>query len=140
MTEIRNSNSDTLSEQPPEEVRAAAHAIRPDDIRGIVRKHDVFPPHLLSLTEGGAGARVNHIVWVIRYYLAHPDSGLESFRGTRGKRKKSCKWAADETTTSFSQIQQEIATIYASYENPQQAFEEDLAEFARIFERHRSHC
>ncbi len=140
MTDSQKPQSTKMNEEPPIEVRDTAQNIRPDDVSGIVEKYDVFPPHLLSLTEGGAATRVNNLIWVIRYHLAHPDSGLEAFRSRRGKRITSCKWAAWETDTSLSQIQQEIATVYASTENPQKAFEKDLEEFVDIFEQHRSHC
>jgi hypothetical protein len=140
MTDTRKSQSTNLSEKPPAEMRATAQNTRPDDIRGIVEKNEVFPPHLLSLTEGGAATRVNHLIWVIRYHLAYPDSGLEAFRSRQGRRTKSCKWAAWETDTSLSQIQQEITTVYASTEHPQKAFENDLEAFVDIFEEYQSHC
>lgn len=125
--------------EPPKAVENAAKQIRAQDVRGLVYETDIFPPQLLSL-ENASKERHHHIIWVIRYRLAHPDRGLESFRGQEKRREVSSKWAAWETDASLSQIQQEIATVYEPDKTPQQSFCDHLEEFVTVFEQRRSIC
>lgn len=110
-------------------MKKEAVQFREEDIRCIVERTDIFPPQLLSIASNAAGKKRWHLLWVLRYRLAHPETGLKSFDSWHGKRQSSCKWAAWETDTSYSQIQQEIATVYQPDESPQDTFTEHLEEF-----------
>lgn len=133
------SNADTLAEEPPDDVADDARRLRDSDIIAIAQKADCFPRGFISLTDRPAETRTNHFLWILRYRLAYPCSGLASFRGPQGKRKQSCKWAAYETDTAYSQLQQEIDAVYGGT-NPQARFGTDLDEFADVYDRHREQC
>jgi hypothetical protein len=135
-----DSSSDDLKEEPPGSVKKEAEQFREEDIRCIVERTDIFPPQLLSIASNAAVERRRHLLWVLRYRLAHPEAGLKAFDSCRGKRQSSCKWAAWETDTSYSQILQEIATVYEPDESPKYTFTEHLEEFVDRFKKKQSYC
>ena len=126
--------------EPPEEVREEAQQIRKKGIRGIVKRTDIFPPDMLDMTHRSE-ERVNHLIWIIRYRIAHRVvGGLAGFRAEKTKRIIAYKWAARETGTHLSQIQDEVATVHATDDNPHSAFQNHLMEFVEAYEAHESMC
>lgn len=93
----------------------------------------MFPRQLLAFNTNPAPERAQHLCWVIRFWLAYPETGIQSFRGPPEQRKQVCKWAASKTDTTFEQLQTEIRTVYSGVEDPQRAFREDLEAFEDEF-------
>lgn len=124
----------------PQNIQEAFEEIREEDVQKIAIREEVFAPGLLSI-KNGAVERYNHVMCVLRYWLAHRQAtGLISFCGTRNKRIFCYEWAGGETDTVPRQIEDEIRNIYQGYNDPQEAFEGHLREFEKAFEGYEALC
>jgi hypothetical protein len=72
--------------------------------------------------------------------LAHPDSGLESFRGEKTKRLKAYHWTCSDAGISLSQVQNEVAETYTPAEDPHKKFTEDIQKFEEMFNDRLEYC
>lgn len=133
MPEPSDAKKNGLVEEPPEEVSETAAQIPEQELYDHLRHHGHFPPKFVSLKDNPAEERTHHFLWVLRYRIAYPTSGLWAMVGLQSKRKDACKWAAWETDTTYSQINKEVATVYSAAENPQKQFGEDLDSFTDSF-------
>lgn len=126
--------------EPPQHIQEAFEEIREEDVKKIAMREEIFVPSLLSV-KNGAVERYNHVMCVLRYWLAHRQAtGLTAFRGMRNKRITCYEWAGGETDTAPRQIEDEIRNIYQDYNNPHGAFERHLKEFRQAFEGYEALC
>jgi hypothetical protein len=126
--------------EPPQRIQEEFEQIRKEDVKEIAVREEIFAPSLLSV-KSGAAERYNHVMCVLRYWLAHRQAtGLTAFRGIRNKRIICYEWAGGETDTAPRQIENEIRNIYEDNNDPHGAFEEHLKEFKQVFEEYEALC